>query len=147
MNGASALDVGGATIRRRTLARSLRGTLKGGEYTWAVAFVVPYIAVFLAFVAAAGEVRADERVRRGAAFRVGFHLGVAGAGVGPDRHPDAGVRQERNRRGHAHHHRHPLARTLLGRAGSELQPREVRGTQERPRLHGVARPQPAEHWS
>src|SRR5438094_8958386 len=50
MNGASVLDIDRPAIRRRTLARSLRGTLKGGEYTWAVAFVVPYIAVFLAFV-------------------------------------------------------------------------------------------------
>src|SRR5207244_6119105 len=38
-------------LRRRALSRSLRGGLKGGEYTWAVAFVVPYVAVFLAFVA------------------------------------------------------------------------------------------------
>jgi multiple sugar transport system permease protein len=50
MNGASVVDVGRPVIRRHTLSRSLRGGLKGGEYTWAVAFVVPYIAVFLAFV-------------------------------------------------------------------------------------------------
>ena len=34
-----------------SLWRSLRGGLKGGEYTWAVAFVVPYLAVFVTFVA------------------------------------------------------------------------------------------------
>ena len=31
--------------------RALRGGLKGSEYAWAVAFVVPYAGVFLAFVA------------------------------------------------------------------------------------------------
>ena len=51
MNGTSVVDVGRPALRRRTLSRSLRGGLKGGEYTWAVAFVVPYIAVFLTFVA------------------------------------------------------------------------------------------------
>src|SRR5262247_1237842 len=47
----SIVEIRRPAIQRRTLARSLRGGLKGGEYTWAVAFVVPYIAVFLAFVA------------------------------------------------------------------------------------------------
>src|SRR4029077_11307320 len=51
MNGTSVIDVARPAIRRRTLSRSLRGGLKGGEYTWAVAFVVPYIAVFSIFVA------------------------------------------------------------------------------------------------
>src|SRR5678816_796174 len=51
MNGASVAEVSRPALRRHTLSRSLRGGLKGGEYTWAVAFVVPYIAVFLAFVA------------------------------------------------------------------------------------------------
>jgi multiple sugar transport system permease protein len=51
MNGTSVIHVGRPAIRRRTLSRSLRGGLKGGEYTWAVAFVVPYVAVFLTFVA------------------------------------------------------------------------------------------------
>jgi multiple sugar transport system permease protein len=37
-------------IRRRTLLRYWQGSLRGSEFTWAVAFVVPYIAVFLAFV-------------------------------------------------------------------------------------------------
>jgi multiple sugar transport system permease protein len=51
MNNATVVDVARPALRRHVLARSLRGGLKGGEYTWAVAFVVPYIAVFLAFVA------------------------------------------------------------------------------------------------
>jgi multiple sugar transport system permease protein len=34
----------------RARSRAWRGGLQGSEYTWAVAFVVPYIAVFLAFV-------------------------------------------------------------------------------------------------
>jgi multiple sugar transport system permease protein len=34
----------------RARRRSWRGGLQGSEYTWAIAFVVPYIAVFLAFV-------------------------------------------------------------------------------------------------
>src|SRR6516165_8962361 len=47
----TAIDIGRPTIgRRSTLWRSLRGELKGSEYTWALAFVVPYIGVFLAFV-------------------------------------------------------------------------------------------------
>jgi multiple sugar transport system permease protein len=36
--------------RRESVWRHLRGHLKGGEYTWAVAFLVPYLAVFLTFV-------------------------------------------------------------------------------------------------
>ena len=51
MNSVSVADVGRPAIRWHTLSRSLRGGLKGGEYTWAVAFVVPYLAVFLTFVA------------------------------------------------------------------------------------------------
>ena len=51
MDSASVVDSGRPAVLRGTLSRSLRGGLKGGEYTWAVAFVVPYIAVFLAFVA------------------------------------------------------------------------------------------------
>ncbi len=34
----------------RARRRSWRGGLQGSEYTWAIAFVVPYVAVFLAFV-------------------------------------------------------------------------------------------------
>src|SRR5258708_28208434 len=37
--------------RRRPLRRMWRGNLQGSEYTWAIAFTVPYIALFLAFVA------------------------------------------------------------------------------------------------
>src|SRR5690242_17081212 len=47
----SIVNISRPAVRRRTFARSLRGSLKGGEYTWALAFVVPYIAVFVAFVA------------------------------------------------------------------------------------------------
>jgi len=51
MNSASAIDIGRPAIRRDTRWRSWRGELKGSEYTWAVAFIVPYVAVFLVFVA------------------------------------------------------------------------------------------------
>jgi multiple sugar transport system permease protein len=51
MDSASVVDIGRPAIRRGALSRYLRGGLKGGEYTWAVAFVVPYVAVFLTFVA------------------------------------------------------------------------------------------------
>jgi multiple sugar transport system permease protein len=51
MNGASAIDIGGSAVRWHGLSRYLRGSLKSSEYTWAVAFVVPYAAVFLTFVA------------------------------------------------------------------------------------------------
>jgi multiple sugar transport system permease protein len=45
------IDVGQPPIRRpASLLRSLRGSLKGSEYTWALAFLVPYIGVFLFFV-------------------------------------------------------------------------------------------------
>src|SRR5262245_57548391 len=50
MNSASALDIGRPAIRRETRWRSWRGELKGSEYGWALAFIVPYVAVFLAFV-------------------------------------------------------------------------------------------------
>ena len=35
---------------RRGIWRNMRGELQGSEYTWAIAFIVPYIAVFLVFV-------------------------------------------------------------------------------------------------
>ena len=50
MASVSVLDIGRTTTRRQSLWRSLRGELKGSEYTWALAFVVPYLGVFLAFV-------------------------------------------------------------------------------------------------
>jgi multiple sugar transport system permease protein len=40
-----------AALRRRgTTWRHLQGGLKGSEYTWAIAFLVPYVAVFVTFV-------------------------------------------------------------------------------------------------
>ena len=50
-DSASVVNVPRPAARFEALSRSLRGGLKGGEYTWAIAFVVPYVAVFLAFVA------------------------------------------------------------------------------------------------
>jgi multiple sugar transport system permease protein len=51
MASISVVDIGRPAVgRRATLWRSLRGELKGSEYTWALAFVVPYLGVFLAFV-------------------------------------------------------------------------------------------------
>jgi multiple sugar transport system permease protein len=51
MASVSAIEIGRPAIGRRgSLLRSLRGELKGSEYSWALAFVVPYIGVFLAFV-------------------------------------------------------------------------------------------------
>ena len=51
MDNASVVGVARPAVRWGTVTRSLRGGLKGGEYTWAVAFVIPYVAVFLTFVA------------------------------------------------------------------------------------------------
>src|SRR5215470_7418047 len=51
MDSASAVAISRPGLQWRTLSRSLRGGLKGGEYTWAVAFVIPYLAVFVTFVA------------------------------------------------------------------------------------------------
>jgi multiple sugar transport system permease protein len=54
MDRASVLEIGRPAIRRQMLQklwRNWRGELKGSEYTWAIAFVVPYVAVFLTFVA------------------------------------------------------------------------------------------------
>jgi multiple sugar transport system permease protein len=50
MTTASAIDFGGLAARRQSLWRYWRGGLRGSEFTWAVAFLVPYICVFLAFV-------------------------------------------------------------------------------------------------
>src|SRR5438874_1118196 len=46
----SAIELRQPPIRRQSLWRYWRGGLQGSEFTWAVAFVVPYIAVFLGFV-------------------------------------------------------------------------------------------------
>jgi multiple sugar transport system permease protein len=35
----------------RSLTDYLRGNLKGSEYAWAIAFIIPYLAVFIVFVA------------------------------------------------------------------------------------------------
>src|SRR6476469_377541 len=52
MTATTVLDVGSSSPRkRRSLWRYWRGSLKGSEFTWAVAFSLPYIAVFLGFVA------------------------------------------------------------------------------------------------
>src|ERR1700724_1896301 len=50
MTTASAIDFAGSAARRQSLWRYWRGGLRGSEFTWAVAFIVPYVAVFLAFV-------------------------------------------------------------------------------------------------
>src|SRR5881397_3020006 len=50
MDSTSVLDIGRPSVGIRALSRYFRGNLKGGEYTWAVAFLVPYVAVFLTFV-------------------------------------------------------------------------------------------------
>ena len=51
-NLASAVRFGGAAVgRRHGLWDYLRGHLKGSEYLWALAFVIPYLAVFVVFVA------------------------------------------------------------------------------------------------
>src|SRR6202035_2655876 len=50
MTTASAIELGQPPVRRQALWRYWRGGLQGSEFTWAVAFIVPYIAVFLAFV-------------------------------------------------------------------------------------------------
>ena len=51
MTTASAIEFAGPTVQRQSLWRYWRGGLRGSEFTWAVAFLVPYIAVFVAFVA------------------------------------------------------------------------------------------------
>src|ERR1700757_4734742 len=45
------LDAGQPLVRRRPLPLPWRGSLRGSEYAWAIAFTVPYIFLFLAFVA------------------------------------------------------------------------------------------------
>jgi multiple sugar transport system permease protein len=50
MASASAQLIGRAAVPRRSLLRYWQGRLRGSEFTWAIAFVVPYIGVFLAFV-------------------------------------------------------------------------------------------------
>jgi multiple sugar transport system permease protein len=50
MNSASAIEFGHVAVRQRSLWRYWQGRLRGSEFTWAIAFVVPYVAVFVAFV-------------------------------------------------------------------------------------------------
>jgi len=50
MTTASAIEFGGLATRRQSLWRYWRAGLRGSEFTWAVAFLVPYIGVFFAFV-------------------------------------------------------------------------------------------------
>jgi multiple sugar transport system permease protein len=50
MTTALAIESGRPAVRRSHLLRYWQGRLRGSEFAWAVAFVVPYIAVFLAFV-------------------------------------------------------------------------------------------------
>ena len=45
------LDAGQPLVRRRPRRLLWRGGLQGSEYAWAIAFTVPYIGLFLAFVA------------------------------------------------------------------------------------------------
>jgi multiple sugar transport system permease protein len=50
MASVSVADVGAPAVRRQTLWRYWRGGLRGSEFAWAAAFLVPYIGVFFAFV-------------------------------------------------------------------------------------------------
>src|SRR5262249_48326821 len=50
MASVSAVEIGSGAARKQSLWRYWRGGLHGSEFTWAVAFVVPYIGVFFAFV-------------------------------------------------------------------------------------------------
>ncbi len=51
MASVSVIEAGRPLSGRRSLLRAWRGSLQGSEYAWALAFCVPYVAVFLAFVA------------------------------------------------------------------------------------------------
>ena len=50
MASVSVLEASRSAPGRRSLLRSLRGGLQGSEYIWALAFLVPYVGVFFAFV-------------------------------------------------------------------------------------------------
>src|SRR5271166_1402642 len=49
-SSATLAEIGRPLVPHRSLWRYWRGGLRGSEFTWAIAFVVPYVAVFLAFV-------------------------------------------------------------------------------------------------
>jgi multiple sugar transport system permease protein len=46
----SALPAGHGMVARRSVRRAWHGGMQGSEYVWAIAFALPYVAVFLAFV-------------------------------------------------------------------------------------------------
>src|SRR6201993_4896420 len=50
MTTVSAIEFGRPGARRQSLWRYWRGGLRGSEFTWAIAFLVPYIGFFFAFV-------------------------------------------------------------------------------------------------
>jgi multiple sugar transport system permease protein len=50
MDATQALDAGHSVAVRRQRLRVLQERLLGSEHAWAIAFLVPYVAVFLAFV-------------------------------------------------------------------------------------------------
>jgi multiple sugar transport system permease protein len=50
MASVSVADIGSPAARGQSLWRYWRGGLRGSEFAWAIAFIVPYVAVFLAFV-------------------------------------------------------------------------------------------------
>src|SRR4051812_2745081 len=47
---APAIQFGRPPVRRSPLLRYWQGRLRGSEFTWAIAVLVPYFGVFLAFV-------------------------------------------------------------------------------------------------
>ncbi|MBV9861318.1 MAG: sugar ABC transporter permease [Alphaproteobacteria bacterium] len=51
MTTASVFELGRPASARRSLLRAWRGSLQGSEFAWALAFCIPYVAVFVAFVA------------------------------------------------------------------------------------------------
>ncbi|HEX3863723.1 MAG TPA: sugar ABC transporter permease [Stellaceae bacterium] len=50
MTSVSAIELGRTAARQHSLWRYWRGGLRGSEFAWAVAFVIPYIGIFFAFV-------------------------------------------------------------------------------------------------
>jgi multiple sugar transport system permease protein len=50
MASASVIDVARPRVGRRSFLSNLRGSLQGSEYAWAIAFCIPYVGVFIAFV-------------------------------------------------------------------------------------------------
>ena len=50
MASVSVLEAGRPVLGRRSRLRAWRGGLQGSEFTWALAFCIPYVGIFLAFV-------------------------------------------------------------------------------------------------